>query len=76
MNWNEIDTPILAKIHDQPGASFGEIYGNVPSAALEQAATTDPDRQWRVVDRRLQALRKQGKIAYVKGKGWQEVQSA
>lgn len=38
--------------------------------ASEQAANGTKSTAWRIVDRRLQALRKAGKIVYSRNHGW------
>lgn len=65
----ELDTLLVQRIARCP-CTFTELQEPKMMAAAEQLAL--PDRfgvktAWRVLDRRLQALRKQGRIEFVKG---------
>lgn len=50
-------------------------FGEVCAAARDEAKTLESSpgekaEGWRIVDRRLQALRKAGKIRYARNSGW------
>lgn len=59
MKYDELDAAIIARIRSG-FVRFYEIWGALTTLAYRAVPHCDPCR---VVDRRLQALRKQGKIA-------------
>lgn len=68
-DYTELDSAIIERV-SKGCVSFTALSGSVskPSEAL---ATNDPAPGWRIVDRRLQALRKAGRIRYQrKPEGW------
>ena len=70
-----LDTAILAFVAEKPATFQGLAY----RVALysEALAESDPAPAWRIVDRRLQALRKAGKIRYQrKPEGWVLVEAS
>ena len=77
-----LDQMIIASIANKPGIEFTELCGR-QAVKIRADAIADEENKlprkgfhyvegWRVVDRRLQALRKAGKIIYGRGKnaGW------
>ena len=70
-NYMGLDTAILARI--QFGHTFAHQIegGRVVEEARYFSSVKNPE--FRIIDRRLQALRKAGKIAYDRKKGWQLV---
>lgn len=66
--YSELDAEILKAI------SSGRVrFFSISAAVMEFARAlveNDDDTAWRFVDRRLQALRKAGKIAYNAKTGW------
>jgi hypothetical protein len=74
--FKEIDDAIVAKI-GQGCTQFAQLSRN---AELEELAKPLTDGMysyaWRVIDRRLQALRKAGRIAYDRKAGWSVVPNA
>lgn len=71
-DYTALDAALIEKIRE--GAhTFSVISGG---ELLRQAdALAEPDRRgdragWRVLDRRLQALRKAGKLVYSRADGW------
>lgn len=72
----ELDKLILSKINGETPTPFHKIHlyddaGLTSSMAsmCDSLSTTGTDG-YRVLDRRLQALRKAGKIKSIPGKGW------
>ena len=68
-NFTEFDAQLITLIGS--GASqFSQMTGPMEPLAKPFVAgtTTEP---WRVVDRRLQALRRRGQISYSPGAGWE-----
>jgi len=77
-----LDQMIVASITNKPGIEFSELSNSqavqICAEALAQEENKLPPKGfhdaagWRIVDRRLQALRKAGKIFYGRGKnaGW------
>ncbi|EOB0368417.1 hypothetical protein ACIP3K_002928 [Enterobacter hormaechei] len=68
----KLDSEVLSAIGAQP-ASFSELFS--PSVRQEclviaEAEGKHPMDVFRILDRRLQSLRKLGVIQHVKGKGW------
>ena len=79
-DYTKLDSLMLARIAIQPPVKFTVLCHN-RAVSAESARIADegnagkPARlhtpQWRIVDRRLQALRKAGRIAYQrKPEGW------
>lgn len=70
-DYTELDGAILAAIKADAPVTFASITLAVRSTAEKLAHTERQGQAWRVVDRRLQALRKAGKIRYQhKPEGW------
>ena len=72
-----LDDAIIAHIVQQPWRHpmYSEYLLQVAAQALGRAIAHRDDKQWRLIDRRLQALRKAGRIEFVRGvkKQWQVV---
>lgn len=79
MKYETLDRAILEEITSTPGIKFGRLHRAIPVAvashALADASPCTPwggkVDTWRIVDRRLQALRKKGLI--VARNGWHPV---
>lgn len=77
-DYTQIDADILAAIRQAPRqfAYFNTRGSNILNQAqlLAEARLTDrwgnATPGWRVIDQRLQALRRRGLIQYVRTKGW------
>lgn len=70
--YDELDEAVLYSIGQEP-KPFHEIYFSFTNQALkitEICKSFSQQEPVRVLDRRLQALRKKGLIIAVKGKGW------
>jgi hypothetical protein len=68
--FKEIDAAIIAKI-GQGCTQFAQLSNNQELEALAMPLSEGRrSHAWRVLDRRLQALRKAGRIAYDCGTGW------
>lgn len=68
-DYTELDSAIISRV-TEGCVSFAALSGAV-SKHSETLAKTDPAPAWRIVDRRLQALRKAGRIRYQrKPEGW------
>ena len=63
-DYSELDKAILCAIGNRV-RKFSSITHSVYGLAVPYASEFSP--AWRVVDRRLQALRKQGRIRYSRG---------
>lgn len=72
MSCKDLDTLILAQIDSDTSAvwTFGKIYTTEIAQAAQAEAGFD---NWRAVDRRLQAMRKRGVLAYNRRDGWRRV---
>lgn len=68
--YDEIDNAIMVEMDASP-VSFNQLHSrNVFILCAEYAKTENRNNtDWRILDRRLQALRKAGKITFT-GKGW------
>lgn len=67
-DYRQLDAAILAEIAARP-VTFTELCGGDVQAAAEVFVESPYKRPaWRFIDSRLQALRKRGKIRYVKGR--------
>jgi hypothetical protein len=72
--YDKIDALILATISDRP-KGFSEIFVSTLQDECKRIAAEQPKRSpfepvpYRILDRRLQALRKAGSIKFT-GKGW------
>lgn len=75
-NYTEVDAAIMASIRKTPGADFTVISRTADKAA-QKVAEAGPVvcPSFRVLDRRLQALRKAGRISYSRSGGWVLVES-
>lgn len=79
MKYDVLDRAILDAITSTPGIKFDRLHRLIPveqsSQALADSAPKDrrghPPEVWRIVDRRLQALRKKSLI--VAKNGWHPV---
>jgi hypothetical protein len=68
-DYTNLDSAILARVA-KGCVSFTALSGSV-SKESDALAKNDPAPAWRIVDRRLQALRKAGRIRYQrKPEGW------
>ena len=67
----KLDGLILARLAEFPGLDFSQLNTR-EIAAESRVAQFEAHNQFRVVDRRLQALRKSGLVRFGKGKdyGW------
>lgn len=74
----ELDGLILAKINNDTPTPFDKIHFDEDSIGVAdgkiftlcESFSTNQGEGLRVLDRRLQALRKAGKIKSIPGKGW------
>jgi hypothetical protein len=69
----ELDEAIVLKIGVAKARTFHQIASGDLRRMADAIATPDRygDRPgWRVIDRRLQALRKSGKLSYSRNTGW------
>lgn len=70
MKYEKLDQMILNKIGGQP-VPFREIYvRDVIEESERLARDENKPEPFRILDRRLQALRKKGIIKSITGKGW------
>ena len=70
-DYTDLDAAILQVIGTKAPVTFEAIRPAVAKYSEPLASTTRENLTWRVVDRRLQALRKAGRIAYQrKPEGW------
>lgn len=68
-DYTELDEAIIARV-TEGCVSFSALSAAVSNCS-EALAKNDPAPAWRIVDRRLQALRKAGRIRYQrKPEGW------
>lgn len=68
-----IDSAILMAIESRPGIDFNTLRLKREIFNESIRLATSPDKGWRLVDRRLQALRKEGEIEVVRAgriQGW------
>ncbi|HBU9321827.1 TPA: hypothetical protein MDH39_001659 [Klebsiella pneumoniae] len=66
-----LDNAIMSKLSDTPSPFSRLFVGDVGAECVDIARDEgDKKEPFRILDRRLQALRKLGVIAHVKGKGW------
>lgn len=67
VDYTEVDRHILKALN-----RGGRVYADICADKGVQLACiqTGDKRAWRVVDRRLQALRKKGAILYTRRSGW------
>lgn len=75
-DFDAIDTAILNRISKGDKPTFNSIWTAVRELADALAPEPKPGRGrgregWRVVDRRLQALRKKGRLHYSRQTGWE-----
>lgn len=67
----KLDIAIMSKLSETPSPFSRLLSGDVGAERIDIARDEgDKKEPFRILDRRLQALRKLGVIAYVKGKGW------
>lgn len=78
--YEALDALILAKIKARP-ATFSELYSGSVRKECDAIAKAGGNKHlaffgggspWRVLDRRLQALRRAGKIRHNRACGWSE----
>lgn len=64
MKYETLDRAILEAITSTPGIKFDRLHRTTPVADASQSLADAGDKApaWRIVDRRLQALRKKGLI--------------
>ena len=68
-DYTNLDAAILAVVGEKPATFTGLSY-RVASHS-DELAKNDPAPAWQIVDRRLQSMRKAGKIRYQrKPEGW------
>lgn len=69
--YDDLDGAILATVQSGK-TTFSQILPAVKAKATPVAPKSrwGDDGAWRLVDRRLQALRKDGKLSYTRGAGW------
>lgn len=69
--YDDVDGAILAAVQSGK-TTFSQILPAVKAKATPVAPKSRwaGDGEWRVVDRRLQALRKDGRLSYTRGAGW------
>ena len=68
-DYTNLDNALLSAIGEKPSTFTGLQYR--VEAHSEAISKNDPATPWRIVDRRLQVLRKSGKIRYQrKPEGW------
>jgi hypothetical protein len=72
--YEEIDAAILKSIESGKNL-FHAISLDVTNVTHPLAEATGAE-EWRIVDRRLQSLRKKGKISYSRADGWEIVKEA
>lgn len=65
--YKELDAKLVELIFNGCG-TFAELSGRCKS--LSAPFSKDQSNHWRIVDRRLQALRKAGVIVFIKGQWW------
>lgn len=67
-DYTTLDAAIIRRITEAAPASFSEVFSfnsdTMKEADALAAADFENSEAWRIVDRRLQALRKAGKIKY------------
>lgn len=68
MKYEKLDQMILDQLNDRP-LPFRDIFTGVISEECEELAARNHEG-FRVLDRRLQSLKKQGLIRPIRGKGW------
>jgi hypothetical protein len=65
----KIENLIISRIRNSPGAKFRDIFDLEVKAVCSKISNCAHDNLFRVVDRYLQSLRREGRINYRKG-GW------
>ena len=65
IDYSELDKQILLAVKNG-NCTFVQINGKVRVFAAPHSLA----EPWRVVDRRLQSLRKAGKLSYTRAEGW------
>lgn len=75
-DYTEVDAAILAATRKTPGADF-TVISRMADKPAQKVADSAPValHSFRVIDRRLQALRKAGRISYSRSGGWVLVES-
>lgn len=73
-DYSNFDADILTEIGNG-NRTFGALVGCLEEKARAFCAEKDKDA-WRVIDRRLQALRKKGKVGYDTKLGWRRRNTA
>ena len=71
--YQALDEAIVLQISVLKAATFTQINGGEPRKIADSLATKDRHgwpEGWRLIDRRLQALRKAGRITYSRKEGW------
>ncbi len=75
-DYAKLDAAILSELTATTPNGFAQLCGNLSAANREANVLSGPDAfhgtpSWRLIDRRLQALRKAGRIRYQrKPEGW------
>jgi len=68
MTFEKLDDMVILKIRNHPGAKFADIYDDEVKNACSKLTHRLPPYDWfRVLDRRLQALRRARIIEYRSG---------
>ena len=67
--YKDLDDAIVAHIVHDPWRHplYSEYLRQVAAEALGRAIAHSDDKQWRLIDRRVQSLRKAGRIEFVRG---------
>lgn len=69
-DFSTLDSIILSALRGSLGHTFSSLSSGAVAAETRRIAATNGTDDFRVLDRRLQALRKVGKIAYNAKTGW------
>jgi hypothetical protein len=69
--YKDLDDAIIAHLEREPWRHpiYVESLARVAAAELGRELTHGDDKEWRLIDRRLQALRKAGRIRHVRETG-------
>lgn len=73
MSYEELDAAIVARITTVGSATYADLRKETENLADAMIAPDRWDKSpngWRLIDRRLQAMRKAGKIVYKRGGWW------
>jgi hypothetical protein len=70
IDYTEFDAQVLARIRAGVNSFVGLQASDLRKQA--EALVGNKDDAWRLIDRRLQALRKKGLVVYERKTGWRE----